>query len=108
MASDVAGRVPVTRSEGSLSAWGKPETGRSRRAFNRTQVICGCGREYQQPSPTLRCVCGQVVAIQNDTTESYKRAVAILADEAEAYLSAVGDVDEAADRIRWAIRRVSE
>jgi hypothetical protein len=52
-------------------------------------------------------LCGQIVALQNDATESYRRAVAILADEAEAYLSAVGDVDDAAPRIRWAIDRVA-
>jgi len=45
--------------------------------------------------------------LQNETTESYRRAVEILADEAKAYLSAVGDVDDAYDRISWAIRRVS-
>lgn len=71
-------------------------------------VRCSCGRDYTQPSPTLRCMCGQVVALQNETTESYRRAVAILADEAEAYLSAVGDEDEGAARIAWAVRRVRE
>jgi hypothetical protein len=40
--------------------------------------------------------------------ESYRRAVAILADEAEAYLSAVGDEDDASERIGWAVRRVRE
>lgn len=40
-------------------------------------------------------------------TESFRRAVAILSDEAEAYLAVVGEEDDAASRIAWAVRRVS-
>lgn len=49
----------------------------------------------------------EVTLLRDVATESFRRAVAILSDEAEAYLSAVGDEDDAAERIRWAIRRVS-
>ncbi len=35
-------------------------------------------------------------------------AVVILLDEAEAYLSAVGDADDSADKIRWAVRQAKE
>lgn len=51
----------------------------------------------------LRDALGAVGAV-----DSYRRAVAILSDEAEAYLSAVGNEDDAAGRIAWAIRRVRE
>jgi hypothetical protein len=29
-------------------------------------VTCACRRQYQQPSPTLRCLCGRIVALQRE------------------------------------------